>query len=91
MADTVDVKEPEANQGSSLPGEQVGRDELLGALDSEIAERESEVSRLGLSSWGLAGALVGAGWMTLEEIWENPHKLTETLLVFLPHIYPLAC
>ena len=59
------------------------REDLLKALDSEITDRETEMSRLGLSNWGLIGALVGVLWMTVNEFLDNRHNTTETLLVFL--------
>jgi len=79
---------PATNKGSPKEDSELGREGLLDAIDAEIAQREGAVTRHGISSWTVIGALVGLFWMALNEALERDYVwLNVALVVFVAHWY----
>jgi len=77
------------NSRSSLPTHspdadhcELTRQELLAAIDSEIAQRQGATTQHGISVWGLAVAVVALLWASVSEITERTHNWTNAALVF---------
>ena len=59
------------------------RQEVLSAIDYEIAHRESVLTRHGISTWGIVIAVIALLWTSTVEILSTSHDWTNALLVFL--------
>lgn len=68
---------------SLQPIPELSRQELLAAIDYEIAQRESLLARHGITTWGVAGAAVALVWLLATEAPGPPHNLANVLLVLL--------